>query len=97
VEEVVALVREHCSKPPVRPPSGTPTSNQLRDRVLMLIPRLSPATQMRLMALAPKVSAASQVPPELRRILAELATLDDAAAVAWLEANLDSLEKAVES
>lgn len=97
VEQVVALVREHCSKPPARPHSGEPTSKELRDRVLMLMPRLSPATQMRLMALAPRVSANSQVPAELRRFLAELATLDDAAAIAWLEANLDGLEKAVAS
>jgi hypothetical protein len=46
------------------------------------------------MVLAPKVSATSQVPPELRRMLAELARLDDAGAIAWLEANLDDLEKA---
>jgi hypothetical protein len=97
VEQVVGLVREHCSKPPARPQSGEPTSKQLRDRVLMLMPRLSPTTQMRLMALAPKVSVASQVPPELRRMLAELALLDDEAAVAWLETNLDSLEKAIAS
>jgi hypothetical protein len=97
VEQVVALVREHCSKPPARPQSGEPTSKQLRDRVLALLPRLSPATQMRLMALAPKVSVTSQVPPELRRMLGELARLDDAGAIAWLEANLDDLEKAVAS
>lgn len=97
VEQVVALVREHCSKPPTRPQSGVPTTRQLRDRVLTLMPRLAPATQMRLMALAPKVSAASQFSPELRRILAELATLDDEAAIAWLEANLDGLEKAAVS
>jgi len=94
VEQVVALVREHCSKPPARPQSGEPTSKQLRDRVLALLPRLSPATQMRLMALAPKVSVASQVPPELRRMLGQLARLDDAGAIAWLEANLDDLERA---
>lgn len=97
VEQVVALAREHCSKPPPRPQSGAPTSKQLRDRVLTLMPRLSPATQMRLMVLAPKVTTASQVPPEFRRILAELATLDDEAAIVWLEANLDGLEKAVAS
>jgi hypothetical protein len=94
VEKVVALVREHCSKPPARPQSGEPTSKQIRDRVLALLPRLSPATQMRLMALAPKVSVTSQVPPEFRRMLAELARLDDAGAIAWLEANFDDLEKA---
>jgi hypothetical protein len=97
VEQVVALVREHCAKPPGRPQSGEPTSKQLRDRVLMLLPRLSPPTQMRLMALAPKVNATSQVQPELRRMLAELARLDDAGAIAWLEANLDDLEKALAS
>jgi len=97
VEQVVALVREHCSKPPARPQSGEPTSKQLRDRVLALLPRLSPATQMRLMALAPKVSETSQVPAELRRMLGELARLDDASAIAWLEANLDDLENAIAS
>ncbi len=97
LEQVVALVREHCSKPPTRPPGGELTSKQLRDRVLVLLPRLSPATQMRLVALAPKVSVTAQVPPELRRMLAELARLDDTAAIAWLEANLDDLEKAFAS
>ncbi len=98
IEQVVALVREHCAKPRTpRPTEGDPTAKQLRDRALMLMPQLSPATQARLMALAPKVTATLQAQPEIRRMLAELARLDDAAAVAWLEANLDEIEKAVAS
>lgn len=98
VEQVVALVREHCAKPRApRPQEGELTSKQLRDRALMLLPRLSPATQARLMALAPKVTATPQARPELRRMVAELAKLDDSAAVAWLEANLDEIEKAIAS
>lgn len=98
VEQVVALVREHCAKPRApRPHDYELTSKQLRDRALMLMPRLTPATQARLMALAPKVGATLQAQPELRRMVAELARLDDAAAVAWLEANLDEIEKAIAS
>jgi len=47
------------------------------------------------MALAPKVSATPVAQPELRRMVAELTSLDDAAAAAWIEANLDEIEKAV--
>ena len=98
VEQVVALVREHCAKPRTpRPTDGDPTAKQLRDRALMLMPQLAPATQARLMALAPKVTATLQAQPELRRMVAELARLDDVAAVAWIEANLDEIEKAVAS
>ena len=48
-------------------------------------------------SLAPKVSASSQLSPELRRMLIEVARLDDAGATAWLEANLDNIEKAFAS
>jgi hypothetical protein len=97
VENVVALVREHCVRPRApRAQDAELTGKQLRDRALMLLPRLSPATQARL-ALAPKVSATLQAQPELQRMVAELARLDDAAATAWLEANLDEIEKAIAS
>lgn len=97
VDEVVALVREHCAKPRTSRAHAEPTGKVLSDRVLALLPRLSPATQARLMALSPKVSATMQAHPELRRMLVELLRLDDAAAVAWIEANLDEIEKAVAS
>lgn len=97
VDEVVALVREHCAKPRAPRAHAESPGKVLSDRVLALLPRLSPTTQARLMALAPKVSATMQAHPELRRMLAELARLDDAAAVAWIEANLDEIEKAVAS
>lgn len=98
VEEVVGLVREHCARPRVpRSHDAEPISKQLRERALTLLPLLSAGAQARLMALAPKFSATSVAQPELRRMVAELASLDDAAAVAWIEANLHQIEKAVAS
>lgn len=96
VEEVVALVREHCAvKVQAR---AEHVNKQLRERALALLPRLSPAAQVRLMALAPRVSAVRlERQPALQRKLAELIKLDDAAAIAWIEANLDEIEKAVAS
>jgi hypothetical protein len=98
VEEVVGLVREHCARPRVpRAHDAERISKQLRERALPLLPLLSSAAQARLMALAPKVSATVAARPEVRRMIAELASLDDGAAVAWIEANLDEIEKAVAS
>lgn len=101
VDEVVAMIRNRCPK--TRTASAPPRfdaeqlTKRLRERVPVLLPRLSSTAQARLMALAPKVNAKALDNPALLRKLDELTRLDDAAAVAWIEANLDEIEKAIAS